>query len=98
VDFTVGNYMPTLSGVSPASATEGPAAQTLILTGTNFVSNSGVTYNGVAHTITFASATELKITLSTADLATAGTYPVVVTNPTPGGGASNSKDFTVNPS
>ena len=90
------NYVPTLTSISPTSVTEGAAAQTLTLTGTNFVSNSTVTYNGVAHTATFVSATELKITLSTTDQATAGIYPVVVTNPAPGGGASQSVNFPVN--
>ena len=96
VDFTVDNYAPTLTSIAPTSVTEGAAAQTLTLTGTNFVSNSSVTYNGVAHTPTFVSATELKITLSTTDQATAGIYPVVVTNPAPGGGPSQSVSFTVN--
>ena len=96
VDFTVDNYVPTLSSLSPTSATEGAAAQSLTLTGTNFVSNSSVTFNGVAHTTTFVSATELKITLSTSDQAAAGIYAVVVSNPAPGGGASNAVNFTVN--
>jgi photosystem II stability/assembly factor-like uncharacterized protein len=41
------------------------------------------------------SATQLQIQLTTADLATAGSFPVVVTNPTPGGGPSNSVNFSV---
>jgi hypothetical protein len=44
----------------------------------------------------FASAGQLTIQLTTGDLAKAGSYAVVVTNPTPGGGASNSVNFTVN--
>ena len=80
----------------PASATAGAAAQTLTINGTNFLSTSTVTYNGVAHTATFVSSTQLTITLSASDQATAGTYAVVVTNPAPGGGASNSVNFTVN--
>ena len=93
--FTVNNPAPTISGLSPTSATAGAAAQTLTINGTNFVSASMVTYNGVAHTATFVSSTQLTIMLSTSDQATAGTYPVVVTNPAPGGGASNSMNFTV---
>ena len=41
------------------------------------------------------SASQLSITLTTADLATAGTYPVVVTSPAPGGGSSLAFNFTV---
>ena len=97
VDFTVNNPVPAITSLSPSSATKGAAAEALTITGTNFVSTSTVTFNAVPHTTTYVSATELKITLSTTDLGTAGTYPVVVTNPAPGGGASNSKNFTVNP-
>jgi len=93
--FTVDNSKPTITSLSPTSATAGAAAQTLIIDGTKFLSTSTVTYNKTAHTATYVSSTQLKIALSTSDQATAGTYAVVVTNPTPGGGASNSMIFTV---
>ena len=59
------------------------------------MASSTVTYNGIAHTLTFVNASQLTISLTAADLATAGGYPVVVTNPTPGGGASSAVNFTV---
>ncbi len=96
VNFIVGNSVPTITSLSPTSATAGAAAQTLTINGTKFLSTSTATYNSVAHTVTFVSATQLKISLSTSDQATGGTYAVVVTNPAPGGGASNSMNFTVN--
>ena len=95
VNFTVDNPVPTITSLSPSSATAGAAAQTLTIMGTNFLSSSSVTYNNVAHTATFVSSTQLTISLSAGDQATAGTYAVVVTNPSPGGGASNSVNFTV---
>jgi hypothetical protein len=99
VDFTVSaattNPVPTIASLSPSSATAGAAAQSLAITGTNFLSASTVTYNSVAHAATFDSATQLTIQLTTDDLATAGSYSVVITNPAPGGGASNAMDFTV---
>ena len=95
MNFTVGSPAPAITSLSPASATAGAAARTLIIKGTNFATTSTVTYNAVAHTATYVSSTELEITLSASDQATAGTYPVVVTNPAPGGGASNSVNFTV---
>ena len=73
----------------------GTTSQTLTLNGTNFLSTSAVTYNGVAHTPTPVSGTQMTIALTTADLATAGSYPVVVTNPGPGGGTSTAVNFTV---
>ncbi len=96
MNFTVNNPVPSISGFSPASASAGSAAQTLTINGSNFLSTSTVTYNSVARAATFVSTSQLTIQLSTADQATAGSYPVVVTNPAPGGGASNSADFMVN--
>jgi hypothetical protein len=96
VNFTVNNLVPTITSFSPASANAGAAAQTLTITGTNFVSTSTVTYNALAHTPTLLSPTQLTIPLTVADQATGGTYAVVVTNPTPGGGASAAVNFTVN--
>ena len=48
VNFAVNNPAPTLTGLSPTSALAGAASQTLTLTGTNFLSTSTVTYNGVS--------------------------------------------------
>src|SRR5208282_2654236 len=93
--FTVNNPVPGITTLSPASATVGAAAHTLTINGTNFASNSTVTYSGVAHTPNFVSPTKLTILLSTSDQGTAGTYAVVVSNPSPGGGASNSENFPV---
>jgi hypothetical protein len=95
LNFAVGNPQPNLSSLSPASAVVGAAAQTLSLNGTNFLASSTVTYNGVGHTATFVSSTQLTISLSATDQATAGSYAVVVTNPAPGGGASSPLNFTV---
>ena len=89
------NPVPTVTSLSPASATAGAAAQTLAINGTNFLSTSTVTYNSVVHTATFVSSGQLTIQLSASDQASAGTYAVVVTNPAPGGGASNSVNFSV---
>ncbi len=96
IDFAVNRSAPTISSLSPNSAIVGASAQTLTIIGTNFVSGSTVTYNGVAHTATFVNATQLTISLSVGDQATAGTYSVVVSNPAPGGGSSSPANFAVN--
>ncbi|HXW16058.1 MAG TPA: IPT/TIG domain-containing protein, partial [Terriglobia bacterium] len=95
VNFTVNNPVPSISSISPASVMSGAAAQALTINGTNFLSTSTVTYNSVAHAATFVNSTQLMISLSASDQATAGSYAVVLTNPTPGGGASNSMNLTV---
>jgi len=97
MNFTVTapNPAPTITGLSPSPLVVGSAAQKLAISGTGFLSTSTVKYNGVAHAATYGSATSLSISLTAADLAKAGSYPVVVTNPAPGGGASSPASFTV---
>jgi hypothetical protein len=85
----VTNPVPSISSLSPASLTVGSAAQTLTIKGANFLATSTVTYNGIAHAATYISASQLTITLTASDLYALGSYPVVVANPVPGGGASS---------
>ena len=94
---SAGSPVPAITSLAPASATAASAAPTLTISGSGFMSASTVTYNSIAHTATYVSATQLTIQLSTADLATVGSYAVVVTNPAPGGGPSNTATFTVSP-
>ena len=99
ISFTVtasaGNPVPTIAGLNPSSLAAGAAPQTLTINGTGFLDSSTVTFNGISHAATFVNAGQLTISLTSADLATVGTYPVVVTNPAPGGGASIAKSFNV---
>ncbi len=89
------NPVPTISTLAPASLAAGSASQALTINGTGFLTSSTVTFNGISHTSTFVNANQLTISLSSADLATVGVYPVVVTNPSPGGGASMPVTFVV---
>jgi hypothetical protein len=91
----VNNPPPSLTSISPTQQAAGSTSQTLTITGSGFVSGSTVTYNNVAHATTYINGALLTVSLSAADLATTGSYPVVVTNPTPGGGASSAVDFNV---
>jgi hypothetical protein len=89
------NPVPSISSLSPASLKVGSAAQTLTINGANFLATSTVTYNGIAHAATYNSASQLTINLSASDLYALGNYPVVVSNPAPGGGASSPVSFQV---
>ena len=82
------NPVPSISSLSPASLLVGGAAQTLTINGANFLAASTVTYNGIAHAPTYISAGQLTIALTASDLYALGNYPIVVSNPAPGGGAS----------
>ena len=95
VTFTVDNPKPTATALSPSSTTAGGAAFTLTVTGTNFVSTSIVNWNGSSRTSTFVNATKVTAMITAADIATAGTAMVTVTNPAPGGGTSAPLTFTI---
>jgi uncharacterized protein (TIGR03437 family) len=82
-----------VQGLLPSSATAGSGPIDVTIYGTGFTKTSSVTFNGTKQSVTFVSGTELTVTLSAAELAKAGTYTVVVTNP---GGSSMSTNFTVN--
>jgi hypothetical protein len=89
------NPVPTITTLSPTSATAGGPAFTLTVNGTNFVNTSTVNFGGAAKATTFVSATQLMASILASDIATSGNPTVTVTNPTPGGGTSNSVTFTV---
>src|SRR5207247_198207 len=88
--------VPTVTSLSPTSTNAGGVAFTLTVNGTNFVSGSVVQWNSSARTTTFVSATQLRATITAADIATAGTASVRVFTPAPGGGNSNALTFTIN--
>ncbi len=86
---------PVASSLSPTSAAAGSAALTLTVNGSRFVASSVVRWNGASRTTTFVSASQLRATITAADLATARSVPVSVFTPAPGGGASGSVTFSV---
>jgi len=88
---TLWNPTPSLVGISPAATNLG--SFTLTLTGTNFVSGAQVLLNDVALPTTFVSPTQLT---ATGNAASAGTFPVAVENPDPGGSTSTALNFQVN--
>lgn len=90
-----GNPVPTISALNPSSAFAGGSPFLLTVQGTSFVAGATVTWNGNNRTTTFVSATTVQATITAADIATAGTAQVRVSNPTPGGGASNALTFSI---
>ena len=90
------NPTPVVSGVSPTSSVAGSGSTQVTVTGSGFVSSSSVQWNGTARATTFVSSVELQVTLTTADLANAGSGQISVVNPAPGGGTSSTTAFAIN--
>lgn len=92
---SVPNPVPSITGFSPGFVLAGAAAQSVTVNGANFVAGSTATFDGTAHPATFGNSSQLAVSLSAADLASAGCYDLTVTNPAPGGGTSNSAGLAV---
>ena len=90
-----GNPVPSIASLSPSLLTVGSPTQPLNIGGSGFLNTSTVMFNGIPHTTQYISGTVLSIQLSAGDLGTTGSFPVIVTNPPPGGGASNIVRFIV---
>jgi sugar lactone lactonase YvrE len=91
------NPLPSLSGVSPNSASTGSAALTIAASGSGFVSASVIAWNGAPLATTYASSTSLTAQVPASDLISMGTASVTVENPAPGGGTSSAITFTIHP-
>jgi hypothetical protein len=89
------NPTPSLSSLTPNTATAGGPALTVTVSGSNFISSSTVQWNGSARPTTYVSATGLNAAITAADIATAGTASVTVSTPAPGGGTSSPLTFTI---
>ena len=93
--FTINNPAPTLSLIAPNSAFAGGGDFTLTATGSQFVSNSVVHWNGSNRATTFVTSTELQAAILASDIAAVGAAQVTVFNPGPGGGTSAPQAFTI---
>lgn len=94
--ITVSNPTPVQTSINPSSITVGNAQFTLLVTGSGFVSNSIVRWNGSDLATTFISATQLNATVPASLVNAVGTAAVTVFSPTPGGGTSSTITFTIN--
>lgn len=89
------NPVPTISQISPSTASRGGLAFTLTVGGSNFVSGAVVQWNGSARQTSLVSANQLTAQILADDISVAGTENVTVVNPGPDGGTSNSLAFNI---
>ena len=89
---TAATPAPSLTQISPVSATAGGAAFTLTVTGSNFGASAQVFWNGTGLSTTFTSSTMLTAAVPAALIASAGSAMVTVSS---GGMTSNALTFSV---
>ena len=89
------NPVPTVTFVSPSTATEGGPGFTLTVNGSNFVPGAEVQFGVFNRVTTYVSSTQVTAQILASDIAaTAGPSAYVsVTNPPPGGGSSGTLTF-----
>lgn len=90
-----GNPVPTVTSVTPATASTGGPAFTLTVNGTDFVPGAVVRWNGSDRGTTFVSSNQLQAAITAADIVADGTASVTVFNPAPDGGISNASSVTI---
>lgn len=95
IDGPSDNPLPSITEIDPSSADVGDSEFALTVTGTGFVTDSVVRWNGEALATTYVSATELVATVPGAKVADAGIALVSVFNPVPMGGESNFLPFRI---
>src|SRR5690606_17817029 len=96
VSFTVrANPVPALAAISPDSIPYESAEFRLAATGSNFVPASQILWDGSPRFTYYISPAELQAVISPDDVASQGEVEVAVSSPTPGGGISSSRSFTI---
>lgn len=96
LEFFIGSATaPAIAQISPTSAAIGDPGVTLGLTGSNFLPSSVVRWNGADRPTTFINGSRLSAAIPASDLTTSGPVQVLVFNPPPAGGASNTVVFNI---
>lgn len=96
VSFLIANPVPNIATISPDHIQRGSANIILNVTGTNFVNGAVLYWNGSNRPTTFVTSSQLQASISATDFSNAGVASLTVSNPSPGGGASNAAYFAVN--
>lgn len=109
-DISGSNPVPVLSSISPSAQVAHMPSFTLTVTGSDFVRDSKIVFNGTERTSEYVNSGELTCRIDPDDIpaGTASQYtgpldtgsadstiPVFVRSPSPGGGDSNTGEFTV---
>ena len=89
------NPIPSVDWLLPGGVDAGDPGLTVAIHGANFINGATAQWNGQTRSTTFVSSEELWVNLAAEELLIPGPVVVGVTNPGPGGGASNQVVFEV---
>jgi hypothetical protein len=87
--------VPVSKSSNPPTASHGTKNFRMTIKGSGFVPGSVVTWNGKTHSASYVNESEMTVYVRAADVASPGTADIVVKNPTPGGGKSNTLVFPI---
>jgi hypothetical protein len=91
-----GSTTPEISSIAPTSILAGSGSFTLTVNGSNFNSGSTVRWSGSSRTTQYVNSTQLRATMTAADVSTGGIGEITVRNTSPSIAPSNGVDFSVN--
>jgi uncharacterized protein (TIGR03437 family) len=94
LSFTIGAPTPSISALTPNSATAGGPGFTLTINGSGFQSGSTVVWNNSSLATSFVNFNQLTASVPTSLIASQGSASVTVTEP--GGATSNAVTFPIN--
>ena len=97
MSLSILNPLPLLSAINPQAVKAGGPEFRLTLTGSNFTRASTVFFGQTPVPVIYLDSGRLEAVIPAEAIANAGTYPVTVGNPAPGGGLSGAQDFSVTP-
>jgi hypothetical protein len=93
--LTVTNPAPRITSISPDSAPAGSSEITLVVNGSGFSPASVVKFAGISVATTYVTSSQLTALIAPPLLTSGAAVSVVVVNPAPGGGTSNSATFSI---
>jgi predicted outer membrane repeat protein len=89
------NPAPHIASLNPASGVSGQPISEFTATGTNFISGATLSFGGTAVPAAVSSNGQtITANIPGSAVTSIGSIPVIVTNPAPGGGASNTINFS----
>src|SRR5262249_4599491 len=93
--ITGNNPIPTIAFLFPSGAAVAGPAFTFTVSVSNFVASSVVRWTGSDRPTGFQNSTQVTAQIPAGDIAATGTAAITVFNPGPGGGTSNSLNFSI---